>query len=247
MSKQVEQIRAEIERRRMAELDKNGNAKDLFSAVRLWAYTDLLGFIDALTKEDGPKKPYFDKEYIESKIKAFSEAHKGETAEQIEAECRGEEVPLPEETHSLRGWAQILATNPNLRAEFDKMCPPQPIQGSIAPEADVNRWAVTHAFLHCDKAGKIVSEMYGDKFNNQRNIDKYLAFLKQVELDDRFGELGGILLRYGAMPAPKEQPEADLVAEIDKEILRLHTAPCYDELRNFARHFAEWGAEHLKK
>lgn len=42
-----------------------------------------------------------------------------------------------EETHSLRGWAQILATNPDLRAEFDKMCPPQPIQGSIAPEEDL--------------------------------------------------------------------------------------------------------------
>lgn len=37
-------------------------------------------------------------------------------------------------------------------------------------------------------------------------------------------------------------PDADLDAEIDKEILKLHTTPCYDELRNFARHFAEWGA-----
>ena len=147
----------------------------------------------ALPYEGEPKKPYFDKEYIESKINAFSEAHKGETAEQIEAACRGEEVPIEvcgkkvvvryvnrkeycckkccfvsgdyclgitnasvpcddfygdgkrayfveaetEETNSLREWAQIFATNPDLRAEFDKMCPPQPIQGSIAPEADL--------------------------------------------------------------------------------------------------------------
>jgi len=53
-------------------------------------------------------------------------------------------VEQPEETHSLREWAQILATNPDLRAEFDKLCPPQPIQGSIEPEADleaeIERW-----------------------------------------------------------------------------------------------------------
>jgi len=51
---------------------------------------------------------------------------------------------IAEETHSLREWAQILATNPELRAEFDKLCPPQPIQGSIAPQADleaeIERW-----------------------------------------------------------------------------------------------------------
>ncbi|MBO7684799.1 MAG: hypothetical protein J6V72_00350, partial [Kiritimatiellae bacterium] len=156
---------------------------------------------------------------------------------------------LQEEIHSLQEWAKIMAERPDLRAEFDKMCPPQPIQGSIAPEADVNKWAVTNAFLHCEKAGKIVSEMYGDKLNNPRNRDKYLAFLQQVNLDDRFGELSEILRRYGAMPAPKEQPEADLEAEISRFEDELHgfegssRADCI----NIARHFAEWGAEHLKK
>lgn len=167
---------------------------------------------------------------------------------------------LQEEIHSLQEWAKIMAERPDLRAEFDKMCPPQPIQGSIAPEADMNKWAVTNAFLHCDKAGKIVSEMYGDKFNNQRNRDKYLAFLEQVNLDDRLGELAEILQRYGAMPAPKEQPEADLEAEIEMEwdSFNKNLAEYDDgtdevvwlnlnEFSDLARHFAEWGAEHLKR
>lgn len=111
----------------------------------------------------------------------------------------------------------------------------------------VDRWVVTNAFLHCEKAGKVVSEMYGDRLNNPRNRDKYLAFLQQVNLDDRFGELAEILQRYGAMPAPKEQPVSDLEAEIDREIQKLHTAPCYDELRNFACHFAEWGVKRFRE
>ena len=36
----------------------------------------------------------------------------------------------------------------------------------------------------------------------------------------------------------KEHPvPADLEAEIDKEVKKLRTTPCYDELRDFARHF----------
>jgi hypothetical protein len=121
------------------------------------------------------------------------------------------------------------------------------------PEADVNKHAVKHAFLHCDKAGKIVSEMYGDKINNPRNIDKYLAFLKQVELDDRFGELAGILQRYGAMTAPKEQPETDFDELIKQEMVKVYetytrpdyieentTEAAYDFDMHIARHFAEW-------
>lgn len=84
----------------------------------------------------------------------------------------------------------------------------------VPAKESADRWVVTNAFLKCEKAGKIVSEMYGGKFNNQRNRDKYLAFLQQVNLDDRFGELAGILQRYGAMPARKEQPEADLGARM---------------------------------
>lgn len=116
-----------------------------------------------------------------------------------------------------------------------------------APEPAVNKHAVKHAFLHCAQAGKIVSEMYGDKFNNPCNRDKYIAFLGQVNLDDRFGELAGILQKYGAMPAPKEQPEADLEAEISRVEDELHgfegssRADCI----NIARHFAEWERERI--
>lgn len=39
----------------------------------------------------------------------------------------------------------------------------------------------------------------------------------------------------------KEQPEVDLEKEIHKKVLELHTAPCYDELVSFARHFYELG------
>ena len=124
----------------------------------------------------------------------------------------------------------------------------------------MNKHAITYAFLKCERCGKIVSEMYGEKFNNiPRNNDKYLAFLKQVELDDRFGELAGILQRYGAMPEPKEQPNADLEAEVDKYLVENYTndtdveTPFLErmfshdrnDLVQFARHFAEWGAVHL--
>lgn len=143
----------------------------------------------------------------------------------------------------------------------EKPCTPDREKGVlvyfIAADADVNKWAVTNAFLHCDKAGKIVSEMYGDKLNNPRNRDKYLAFLQQVNLDDRFGELAEILQRYGAMPASKEQPEADLEAEAERFFkkfpMRANTPGVPDEYLDFetymliARHFAEWGAEHSKR
>jgi len=38
----------------------------------------------------------------------------------------------------------------------------------------------------------------------------------------------------------KEPVIEDLEKEINKEILKLHTAPCYDELKAFALHFIEW-------
>lgn len=119
--------------------------------------------------------PVLNRASLDKKIDAFSEAHKGETAEKIEAECRGDE------THSLREWAQILATNPDLRAEFDKMCPPQPIQGSIAPEVDLD--------------GEIKKML---------NSDYYKRHIK---------------------PSPY----------------------VIDVINYTARHFAEWGAEHLKR
>ena len=296
MSNQVEQIRAEVERRIKswaAGIKYEGDAGDCQS--RVTELTDLKKFIDSLPAKENPILVPESKEtpievcgkkvvvrYARTQEDACASCAFCSRKECHDLDCNmrdiiGESVskyayfaepwircsdcalflggkctrpggecarkaPLSEEIHSLQEWAKIMAEHPELRTEFDKMCPPQPIRGSIAPEADVNKHAVKHAFLHCDKAGKIVSEMYGDKINNSRNIDKYLAFLKQVELDDRFGELAEILQRYGAMPAPKQQPEADLEAEIDKKVQELHTAPCYNELAAFARHFVAVGA-----
>jgi hypothetical protein len=39
----------------------------------------------------------------------------------------------------------------------------------------------------------------------------------------------------------------ELEIEINTEILKLHTAPCYDELKAFALHFIEWQKEQMKK
>ena len=128
MSNQIEQIRAEIERRRKAQLDKNGNAKSLFCAVRLWAYADLLGLLDIIQEHPVP---------AEEDEKGFCKDN-----------CKGFQ----------------------------------------------------------DTGGRCFAD--GDcKAKQEADLKASIA------------------------------PEADLEAEIDREIQKLHTAPCYDELRNFARHF----------
>lgn len=45
----------------------------------------------------------------------------------------------------------------------------------------------------------------------------------------------------------QEQPEVDLEKEIDREIVKLHTAPCYNELHDFANHFYELGQCNARK
>jgi len=89
----------------------------------------------------------------------------------------------------------------------------------------------------------------------QEAANQYIAFLGQVNLDDRFGELAEILQRYGAMPAPKEQPEEDLEAEIERwwneRYAKLKKDYKFAEMSghyidnegiiDLARHFAEWG------
>ena len=48
-----------------------------------------------------------------------------------------------------------------------------------------------------------------------------------------------IILPY--IDSLQEEPVSeDLEAEIHNKIMMLHTAPCYDELADFARHFASW-------
>lgn len=58
--------------------------------------------------------------------------------------------------------------------------------------------AVKSRFLRSGKEGKIINEMYKDRFDHiSPNRVKYLTFLRQVELDGRFNELNEILRRYG--------------------------------------------------
>lgn len=63
---------------------------------------------------------------------------------------------------------------------------------------DVYPSAVKSRFLRSGKEGKIIKEMYKDRFDDiTPNRVKYLTFLRQVELDARFYELDEILNRYG--------------------------------------------------
>lgn len=56
---------------------------------------------------------------------------------------------------------------------------------------------VRSAFLGCGREGRIIAEMYGKSFDDiSPNRIKYLAFLRQVEIDGRFAELNKILIRY---------------------------------------------------
>lgn len=58
--------------------------------------------------------------------------------------------------------------------------------------------AVQRNFLRSGKEGRIIEEMYKDRFDHiTPNRVKYLTFLRQVELDGRFNELNEILRRNG--------------------------------------------------
>ena len=60
-----------------------------------------------------------------------------------------------------------------------------------------NPHEVKNAFLRCGREGRVIKEMYGDKFSGVNpNRIKYIEFLKQVENDDRLEELNNILNRY---------------------------------------------------
>lgn len=54
---------------------------------------------------------------------------------------------------------------------------------------------IKRRFLHYKKPQDIIAKMYGSLFDGiyQSNREKYLAFLKEVEKDNRFGELEEIL------------------------------------------------------
>ena len=70
--------------------------------------------------------------------------------------------------------------------------------GKEKMETTISPHAVKHAFLKSEKAQKIIKELYDNQFDNiSPNRIKYLYFLKQVEIDGKFGELNELLKKYG--------------------------------------------------
>lgn len=64
-------------------------------------------------------------------------------------------------------------------------------------EVSITHHAIKHAFLKSGKEGKIIKEMYGNKFDTfVANRIKYLEFLKQVEKDGKFNELKETIDKY---------------------------------------------------
>ena len=51
----------------------------------------------------------------------------------------------------------------------------------------------------------------------------------------------GVYECTGFCEKEQEQPDIDLEKEIHEKVMLLHTAPCYDELHDFAYHFYERG------
>jgi hypothetical protein len=61
--------------------------------------------------------------------------------------------------------------------------------------------------------------------------------------------LDGVAAGAEAVNELEKEGEAseDLEEEIHKEIIKLHTVPCYDELKAFALHFIEWQKKKMMK
>lgn len=73
-------------------------------------------------------------------------------------------------------------------------------------------------------------------------IAAYIEILSFIEsLNEEFA-----IIKDESQVIP-EQPEVDLEKEIDKESQKLHTAPCYDELKKFAKYFYELGLNARKE
>jgi len=72
------------------------------------------------------------------------------------------------------------------------------VMGEEKLEATISPHAVKHAFLKSEKALIIIKELYNKQFDDiTPNRIKYLNFLKQVEVDGKFGELNELLKKYG--------------------------------------------------
>ena len=80
------------------------------------------------------------------------------------------------------------------RIKYERLDTSEPKEAKL----EVYAPTVKSKFLHSGKEGKIIAEMYQDRFEHIcPNRVKYFTFLRQVEMDGRFNELNNILSRYG--------------------------------------------------
>lgn len=86
----------------------------------------------------------------------------------------------------------------------------------------------------------IVHEYHTEKPTSKDYRERYKRIAKSEEfkIAHEGMSIGEVMKVEG-----EESIDKALEKEIDNEVTKLHTAPCYDELANFARYFANWQKE----
>ena len=108
-------------------------------------------------------------------------------------------VEYTEETKTGENALKVeLPRNDSWKITMEKIKRSKPISIETEREAPLSPHAIKHAFLNSDHTGKIIKQMYGEKFDgiSQSQI-RNLTFLKQVEVDKRFEELHELSAKYG--------------------------------------------------
>ncbi len=125
-------------------------------------------------------KPYL-------KVDVFSRKWNGANFEEYQNETKAGDKAMKVELQQNDSWKKTMERLTGKHYEPDAV--------TIVA---FNPHAVKNAFLHSGREGKIINEMYGNKFCGiGNNRIKYIEFLKQVESDGRISELNNILKRYG--------------------------------------------------
>lgn len=127
-------------------------------------------------------KPYL-------KVDVYSRKWDGAKFEEFDEETKTGLNALKVELKHNDAWKKTME---RVKGEKKEDGEPKEIKLEVCPPA------VKSNFLRSGKEGKIITEMYKDRFDHiSPNRVKYLTFLRQVELDGRFNELNEILKKYG--------------------------------------------------
>lgn len=92
-------------------------------------------------------------------------------------------------------------------------------------KAEIQRRIEHHDSLASNAESEMIANL---EIGAAQALDDILPFLSTLELEKPMNQRG-------------------LEREIERCLWQLSDDPSNEELRMFARHFAEWGAEHLKK